>query len=318
MKIVLVTHGTIPVPPPAWGAVENLAWNTTQRLRQLGHEVRVVNTRNRRMIVEECNAFQADVVHVHCEDYVELLPQITARLKVATPHNSLTAFHGRQMAAFVQGDFVIVTLSPRAADCYLRNGVPASRICVIPNGTDGEQFAFHPECKFPERSIYLAQITPNKRQHVYQSLTDLDFVGRISSKLFKPGPTHLGEWSRARVHAELTDYANLVLLSENEMHPCVTGEAMVCGLGVVVSPVAAANLDPTQPFITVVPEPRLFDLDYVRAAIVANREAAIPNRAAIRAYALEQFSCDRQVQQLLQTYERYLPRKRRPLPVFEF
>lgn len=317
MKIVLVTHGTLPVPPLAWGAVENLAWMTTQHLRRLGHDVRVVNTRNRETIVAECNAFQPDVVHMHYEEYVSLFPRITAKLKIATPNNSLTAFHGRQLELFVNGDFVIAASSHAAANVYAAAGVPAKRLTVVPNGTDWRAFHYNPVCRLPGRSIYLAQITANKRQHVYQDLPGIDFVGGIAHRQFRPGENYLGEWSRARIHEQLTDYANLVLLSRQEMHPCVTGEALVCGLGLVVSPAAAVNLDTSQPFISLVPEERWDDLPYVASVIQANREAAVGRRDEIRNYGLTTCSHDRQVATLLATYARFL-RPRRPLPNFQF
>ena len=317
MKIVLVTHGTIPVPPLGWGAVENLAWITSRQLRARGHEVHVVNVKNREAIVRECNAAEADVVHMHYEGYVPLFPRIRAKLKIATPHNSLTAFQGEHLDHFVRGTFMIAALTQRAADVYRSHGVPESRLTVIPNGTDGSAFAYNATCLLRDRSIYLAQITGNKRQHVYQSLADVDFVGGIASRRFQPGRNYLGEWSRARVHAHLTDYANLVLLSKQEMHPCVTGEALMCGLGLVVSPAAAVNLDTSRPYISLITEDRWDDLPHVAAVIRENRAAARDCRDEIRRYGLETCSYERQVDRLVAAYSRLL-RPRRKLPDFEF
>ena len=61
----------------------------------------------------------------------------------------------------------------------------------------------------------------------------------------------LQEWSKDKLYNELTDYGNLVLLSDGEAHPLVCLEAFA-GLGVVVSEWAASNLDVSKDFITVI------------------------------------------------------------------
>ena len=89
----------------------------------------------------------------------------------------------------------------------------------------------------------------------------------------------------------MTEYGNLVLLSNGEADPLVVKEALVAGLGVVVSECASANLDISveRPWITVIPNGRLDDLEYVGARIKENRNAALAARVDVREYGLNKF-----------------------------
>ena len=79
-----------------------------------------------------------------------------------------------------------------------------------------------------------------------------------------------------------------MLLSDGEAHSLVIMEAFAAGLGVVVSEWATANLDLNKKFITVIPEDKVNDLEYVEKAIIENREYSVNNRQEILEYA-EQF-----------------------------
>ena len=81
-----------------------------------------------------------------------------------------------------------------------------------------------------------------------------------------------------------------MLLSEAEAHALVCCEALICGLGLVVSEAATANLDTSLPFITVIPDEKLGDIEYVAKEIERNREVAVTMRPAIREYGLAKFS----------------------------
>ena len=87
----------------------------------------------------------------------------------------------------------------------------------------------------------------------------------------------------------MTEYGNLVLLSSGEADPLVVKEALVAGLGVVVSECASANLDITKPWITVIPNDKLDDLEYVKNKISENINSALTNRNEIREYGLTRF-----------------------------
>jgi hypothetical protein len=83
----------------------------------------------------------------------------------------------------------------------------------------------------------------------------------------------------------------LVLLSSGECHSLAVCEALLAGLGVVVSEPASANLE-SKPWITVIPNEKLDDLVFVSNAIESNREIAMQNRREIREYGLANFTTD--------------------------
>jgi hypothetical protein len=62
-------------------------------------------------------------------------------------------------------------------------------------------------------------------------------------------------------------------------------EAMVAGLGLVLSEYATANLDASQPFISVIPEDEIGDVNYVQKVIEDNRKVSLSMRNEIRSYA---------------------------------
>ena len=156
------------------------------------------------------------------------------------------------------------------------------------------------EPEFPERSIYLAKIDYRKRQHKFQSVKNLYFAGNIADKKFNANHNYLGEWTKEYLHDYLTDYGNLVLLSDGEAHSLVIMEAFAAGLGVVVSEFATANLDTDLDFITVIPESKIDDVEYVEYQITKNREYSVAHREEIIEYS-QQFDW----KNVLQKY--YLP-----------
>ena len=97
--------------------------------------------------------------------------------------------------------------------------------------------------------MYLAKVDYRKRQHLFQNIDSLWFAGNIVDERYDTKNNYLGEWSKDQLYKELTDYGNLVLLSDGEAHSLVIMEAFAAGLGVVISEYARANLDLDKKFI---------------------------------------------------------------------
>ena len=168
------------------------------------------------------------------------------------------------------------------------SGIPEERLFVTPNGVDISRFRATNEPQYPERSIYLAKIDYRKRQHMFQGIDSLWFAGNLADNRFNPQKNYLGEWSKEVLFKNLTDYGNLVLLSDGEAHPLVCMEALAAGLGVVVTEWGKANLDVDKEFITIIPEKKIGDLNFIEDAIIKNREYSVAHREEIIKYA-EQF-----------------------------
>ena len=131
--------------------------------------------------------------------------------------------------------------------------IEESNLYVTPNGVNTSKFATR-DPKYPDRSLYLAKIDYRKRQSMFQSISSLYYAGNNADPNFNTNINYLGEWSKDHLYNNLTDYGNLVLLSDGEAHPLVCMEALAAGLGVVISECGIANLDLDREFITVIPD----------------------------------------------------------------
>ena len=198
--------------------------------------------------------------------------------------------YGQIFGHFQQTKPNVLCLSESIKKAYsILGGIPDNKLFVVPNGVDLSLFRHTDTPEFPDRSIYLAKIDYRKRQHKFQSIDSLFFAGNIADKRFNENHNYLGEWKKEYLHDYLTDYGNLVLLSDGEAHSLGIMEAFAAGLGVVVREFATANLDLDKEFITVIPESQIDDPQFVEYAIKKNREYSVAHRSEILKYA-KQFS----------------------------
>jgi len=301
IKLVIVGPGIMPIPPTGWGAVESLIWDYKLFLDKYHPEIQttIVNTPNIQNIIQEVNKLNPDIVHIQYDVHANITSQLVCKKVILTSHYgylhkdrlNTDAYFYTQYRQFVSSSALIACLSPEIADLYKSSGVDPLRLLVMPNGANDELFRYSESAKFTDRSIYLAKITDRKRQYLYQHIPDLFYAGNCDDNRFNlRNPRYLGEWSKTYLYDNLTDYANLVLLSDGEAHPLVCCEALVCGLGLVISEYAAANLDVSKPFIDIIPTSKLHDIEYVSSVIDANRKKSVSMRAEIREYGLANFS----------------------------
>ena len=95
---------------------------------------------------------------------------------------------------------------------------PEEKLFVTPNGVNVDAFNFKEEPAHPHRSMYLAKVDYRKRQHLFQNIDSLWFAGNIVDERYDTKNNYLGEWTKDQLYKELTDYGNLVLLSDGEAH----------------------------------------------------------------------------------------------------
>ena len=281
----------MPIPPTGWGAVEILVWDTKNALEELGHEVQIVNTKDHRQIINAINAFVPDFVHVHYDEFIPIMPFIQYPAAITSHFGYLERremFNGYINVAkeFQRLKPVVFCLSEGIKKVYnVMFDVPKENTYVTPNGVNLDRFRRSMDPEYPDRSLYLAKIDYRKRQHLFQSIDSLWYAGNLADNRFDTNKNYLGEWSKDTLYEQLTDYGNLVLLSDGEAHPLVCMEALAAGLGVVVCQWGAANLDLDKEFITVIPEDKINDIDFVEDAIIKNREYSINNREEIIQYS---------------------------------
>ena len=293
MKIVLVGPGIMPIPPTGWGAVEILIWDTKNALEKLGHKVKIINTKDGRQIIDQINEFRPHFVHVHYDEFIPIIPYIQYPCAITSHFGYLERpemFNGyvNVLNAFTQIKPNVFCLSEGIKNVYrVMSGIKDEKLFVTPNGVDTSRFRTTDMPKYPNRSIYLAKIDYRKRQHMFQSIESLYFAGNNADPRFDVNTRYLGEWSKDRLYSNLTKFGNLILLSDGEAHPLVCLEAFAAGLGVVVSEWAAANLDTSKGFITVIPESKISDIKFVESEIIKNRKYSVANRQEILDYAKE-------------------------------
>jgi glycosyltransferase involved in cell wall biosynthesis len=292
MKICIVGPGSMPIPPRGWGAVEILIDDYRKNLSSLGHEVHIVNTRDRNMLVWLVNSLNPDFVHVQYDEFADVIPHIDCKNVALTSHYGYLEQSHRWDPGYVDIFWNCVnsganmfTLSPGIADVYRKAGVQESRIHVVPNGVRSDLFTFEENCFKPNESAYLAKVDPRKRQSFMQGIEGLKFIGNCVDPNFDTSShDYLGEWTKDKIYKELTKFANLVLLSDGEAHPLVCMEALSAGLGLVISRCAAANLDTSLPFITVIEEDMISDKGHISSKIDENRKVSVRMRNEIREY----------------------------------
>jgi len=293
MRISIIGPGLMPIPPKGWGAVESLIWDMSNALKELGHSVQIINTTDGNKVLAAIEEHNSDFVHINYDDFIVLYPYIT-RPKAMTSHFGYLE-RPDMMNGYVNifnkfGELKpnIFCLSEGIKNIYkIFSNFSEEKLFVTPNGVNLDAFTYTKDPKYCDRSIYLAKIDYRKRQYLFQNIKSLWFAGNIVDERYDTNNNYLGEWSKETLFNELTDYGNLVLLSDGEAHSLVIMEAFAAGLGVVISEFATANLDLDKEFITVIPEKRIKDLEYVEEQIIKNREYSISHRDEIRQYAKE-------------------------------
>jgi len=291
MKISLIGPGIMPIPPTGWGAVEILVWDTKNALEELGHEVQIVNTKDPNQIIAEINSFRPDFVHVHYDEFIGVYPYIQYP-KAITSHfgylerPEMFGGYSHIANAFAQIKPNVFCLSEGIKNIYkILMSIPEDNLFITPNGVNTSAFSYTDNPEFGDRSIYLAKIDYRKRQHMFQSIDSLWFAGNNADSRFNTSKNYLGEWDKEILYKELTQYGNLVLLSDGEAHPLVCMEALAAGLGVVVTEWGRANLDESKDFITIIPENKISDVAYVEEKIIENRQYSLQNRKSILEYS---------------------------------
>ena len=292
LRIALVGPGIMPIPPTGWGAVEQLIWDYSLFLKKKGHHVDIINTPSRQEIVARVNSGNYDIVHVHYDEFWNILHELQGGKICVSSHYPYIerpekwprdgygiVFNGICEAVKNHGVH-LYCISVKDKNAYLKMGsLPESKVFLMQNGVNTDSFPFVEMPEFFRRSIVVAKIEPRKRQYLTYLLPQVDYVGR--------GPcshsNYRGEIEpRENLLSMLTNYGNFVLLSDGENgSPLVVKEAMAAGLGVVLSE-SAANELPKLPWVTVIPDADLMDSLKLNMSIELNRANSLPLRKEIR------------------------------------
>lgn len=313
--IVLVGTGTSDIPAKGWGAVEGIVWEYYNQLKTLGFDIKIVNRNdgNIAKMVMSVNEYNPDIVHIFYDDRIDMVPQLKCKkifytshwaylpqLKTNMKYQADRYFNNVfKLALAFSNKVKFLTISQEIADIYASYNVSKDNLVVINNGASSESFSFDSSCVHPDRALYLAKIDYRKRQYLFQGIESIWYAGNIADDRFDKTKNYLGEWSREQVYSHLTDYASVILLSDGEADPLTVKEAFMAGCGVVVSEYSCANLDLTKPWITVIPESKINDIEYIENKVSENMKTSVSMRNEIRKYGLS-FSWNKII------YEKYL------------
>jgi glycosyltransferase involved in cell wall biosynthesis len=313
MKIALIGPGIMPIPPDGWGAVESLIWEIACELGEKGHEGMIINVPDLNEIIQTVRENNFDFIHLFYDVFYPVMdeikkvsPRSVTAISSAYPYVDQFQFHQRDGYAPTynwlvnQKDHYNFCLSDKDLQTYKNGGADVSKLLRLGLGSQHKNFKFNVECEKSDTTLYMAKIEVRKRQWIYQSIDSIEFVGRYSptTTFDRFHKSYIGEWTTEKKHDSVTKYANLMLLSDGENGtPLVIKEALVSGIGVVCSKYAAYDLDESLPFITVIPDDKLNDLEYVENVIRENRNISITMREKIREYGVKNFSWETIVNQ---------------------
>lgn len=301
MNIAFIGPGIMPIPPDGWGAVEMLIWDYATVLGELGHTGAIINTPDRYQIIQELKEEEFDIVHLHYDVFHDIIPEIlntiSGKLIVSShyPYINCPDMWARDNYSTIAQSYInnenfhIFSSTQNDIDTFVRFGADPnhcwlSRLGVLP---DSYQFD---ETSTYDRTLSFSQICDRKRQYLIQDFDDVDFIGRMEYGKFSNRTNYKGEMLREKLNTEITKYSNFTLLSSVEnTTPLVVKEALICGLGVVVSEQVSVELDASFDFIDVIPEDKIEDLSYIKDVIEKNKKYSVKNRNDIRDYGIRTF-----------------------------
>ena len=319
MKIALIGPGIMTIPPVGWGAVESLIWDYALELDELGYEGTIINTPDWDEIISYLKEDVYDFVHLHYDVFHPIMDRIAEETNIKKlaisshypyidqPNMHRRDGYDRTFDWIVKNKkYYVFCVSKKDYETFKNAGADESKLVLSENGANHKSFVYNKEALKPDRSLYLGQIHPRKGQCFYQGINSIDFVGPIGDvSNFDVNRNYLGEWSKKEVYEKITEYANLVLLSSGENGtPLVVKEAMIGGLGVVVSKYAAHDLPDNLPYVTIISDDKLQDISYVEEKIKENREVSINMRDEIRQFALDNFSWESLVKLYIKNIEK--------------
>lgn len=290
MKICFIGPGEIEIPPIGWGALETVLWNQYTELKKFGIETYFCNERDTDATFNLVSKYKPDIIHLHYGNHYRLMPQFDCR-KIVTNHDgsfrNSFRFHDAIARAYLR-DCEFFCLSEQERKFFTNIGISTNKVKIMPNGVCSSLFFVSNNPSKPNRSLCIGKIDARKRQSSLQKINvGVDFVGAVDDENFNSkGEDYLGSWNREQIYMNTTEYANLVILSSSEnCSPLVCLEALSAGLGLVISEACTESLDLSKKFITVIPENKVNDKEFVQQSIKENRIASLSSRQQIVEYS---------------------------------
>lgn len=302
MKICLLGPGIMDIPPSGWGAVEILIWDYYCELKDQGHDISIINKIRSNHheqsqpksqycvdLITEINNGNYDFIHIHYDVLFHIADKLTCpKIGITSHYPYINNEHKCRQDGFTNIFTFMLTnkryinfmLAQKDADYLINKGANPGLIKKLENGINSSVFNITSEPSLSHKTLYLGKIDDRKSQCKYQTIDCIDFVGPIACNKFNKNINYLGSWTRDQVHKNVTEYGNMLLLSQGEADPLVVKEALVCGLGVVLNESSGKNLE-NKDFITIIPDMEINNIDYVKNQIELNRSICLNKRDEI-------------------------------------
>jgi glycosyltransferase involved in cell wall biosynthesis len=318
MKIALIGPGIIEIPPKGWGAVESLIWDYATELGELGHEGCIINTPDPNQIISELQSDNFDFIHVHYDVFYSLMDSIhsvcpNAKLAISSHYPYIDQSEKHKYDGYDkiydwlihQNSYYNFCISEKDYNSFLKDGADENKLLICKNGAQHRDYSYTNHPTKSDRTLYLGKIEKRKRQSFYQSISNIDYVGKyVGGTSFDINKNYLGEWDHQTKLETVTHYGNMLLLSDGENGtPLVIKESLICGLGVVISKYASNDLDTSLPFITVIADDEWDDIDFIKEKIEENRIISLKMRDEIREYGVNNFSWENLVKTYVKNIE---------------
>jgi len=301
MNIAFIGPGIMPIPPDTWGAVEMMIWDYSNILCKNGIEVDIINTPNREEILKKVNSKNYDTVHLHYDIFIDIISDIKCKLKIVSSHypfiNNPNHYQNDGYDKLINQitnnqDFHIFASSQKDIDTFVSFGAKKENTFLSKLGINPEPYSFYKKAEY-DKTLCFSQIIDRKRQNKIQNIENIDFIGRVCDPEFYNYQNYKGEVSRKFLNQEISKYSNFILISSVEnTTPLAPKEALMCGLGLVVTEAVAYELDTSLDFIHVIPENKINDLDFIKNTIEKNKKISINKRQEIRQYAIDTFGLE--------------------------
>ena len=139
----------LPIPPPAWGAVESLIWDMKLSLEKMGHDIQILNDPNPNKMLNQMQEFDPHFVHINYDDWIPLYPHIQYPCACTTHFAYLDIDRRQMMGPYKERVFdmfslikpVVFGLSDTVNKTYhYLAGIPPEKLFLNPNGVMLDNF----------------------------------------------------------------------------------------------------------------------------------------------------------------------------------
>jgi glycosyltransferase involved in cell wall biosynthesis len=312
MKICLIGPGIMTIPPPGWGAVEILIWEYYEELKMRGHEIDIINiirdnqydqsnpsTKYCQNLITTINKKEYDFVHLHYDCLYHILPFIKCKNKGITSHYPYIDQKDKHKSDGYFEIFkeicdndshYIFALSKKDYNTFKDDCKDKTRLFLLINGANHKDITVELNGRNKTKSIYIGKVEERKQQFKYCKIPNIDFYGKCDDEKFKNLDCYKGEFEHKKLMDIMKTYGNLILLSKGENGtPLVIKEGLMAGLPIVTNKYSSNDLNINLPYIDIIPDEKLDDLQYIENIIKENLKKQ-NHKDYIRKYSVDNFS----------------------------